>query len=197
MANPDAAFGFRVSRHVAGGCPVRVSEYPLSTAYDTDLFSGDIVKSGAAGNVVKATAGDAIRGIFLGVKWIASNGDVRFDRFWAADTVEQSGTIIRAMVVDDPFVQMHVQSSTTVVAADLGLFVDLEDGAGDVNTGQSRQEISTFASTEAQFRMNRIVLDRPVRDSNGNQALSADGLNAIIEISCALHELGIGTLAEV
>lgn len=199
MANPNAPFGFRSVMHGAGGTPGRGNEYTLSTAYATSLFEGDAVKTDGSGNIVIAAAGDAIIGIFRGVEWIGSDGSVKFDNNWVGATAEQSGSVIRALVYDDPNMLFEVQSAGSMTAADIGQFCDVSTGtAGSALTGKSGQQSSTTGSTESQFVIVDVVQarhNRPCRNAAGNQDVYAAGTNAIVVVKPAKHERGGSAIA--
>ena len=126
MANPNAPFSFRPWHHLSGGASARVHEYPLSTGYSTALYLGDLVKTDGSNNIVIAAAGDQVRGVFAGVKYIASDGSFVFKKNWVASTTEQSGSIIKALVWDDPNQAFLAQSVGSMTNADVGQFVNVD-----------------------------------------------------------------------
>ena len=67
MANQDAAFGFRPTRHLTGG-QVRTEEANIANNYDTAIYTGQVVEAVTAGGVEAATVGDVQQaGVFGGV----------------------------------------------------------------------------------------------------------------------------------
>ena len=67
MANQDAAFGFRPTRHLTGG-QVRAEEANIAANYGTDIFTGQVVEAVTAGGIEAAAAGDVQQaGVFGGV----------------------------------------------------------------------------------------------------------------------------------
>ena len=42
MANKDAAFGFKPTRHLTGGL-IRTEEYAIAANYGSDIFSGQAI----------------------------------------------------------------------------------------------------------------------------------------------------------
>lgn len=201
MANPDAPFGFRPYKHVSGGTPGRLNEYTLSTAYNTSLFKGDLVKTDSSGNLNIAAAGDQVVGVFWGVKYIASDGSVVHKNNWVGSTAEKSGTTIVALVYDDPNMLFLAQSNGSMTAADIGLFCDVDTSAsGDATTGWSRQQTSTTASTESTMKIVDVIGSRhkiPCRNAAGNQDFYATGTNALVVVKLIKHELGATAVAEV
>ena len=67
MANKDAAFGFKPTRHLTGGL-IRTEEYAIAANYGSDIFSGQVVEAVAGGGIEAAAAGDTQQaGVFGGV----------------------------------------------------------------------------------------------------------------------------------
>ena len=66
MANNDAAFGFRPTRHLSGG-QMRTEEYAIAANYGSDIFTGQVVEAVAGGGIEQAAAGDTQQlGVFGG-----------------------------------------------------------------------------------------------------------------------------------
>ena len=57
MANQDAAFGFRPTRHLSGGL-IRAEEMNIAANYNTAIYNGQVVEAVAAGGIEAAAAGD-------------------------------------------------------------------------------------------------------------------------------------------
>ena len=57
MANQDAAFGFKPTRHLTGG-QIRTEEYAIAANHGTSIFNGQVVEAVAAGGIEQAAAGD-------------------------------------------------------------------------------------------------------------------------------------------
>jgi hypothetical protein len=198
MANPNASFGFRPWRHAAGGTPGRTREYILSTGYSTALYMGDLVKLDGSGNVNIAAAGDQVIGVFGGVNYIFTDGSVQYRRNWTASTTEKTGTLIRAIVYDDPMELFVVQSVGTTAAADIGAWVDVDTSVGGSSlTGISGQMISATGS-KATFRVYDVISANrhaiPCRNAAGNPDLYDVGLNGLSVVKIMKHaNLGIAS----
>ena len=167
-------FGFRATHH-GRGAEVRPRRYTLSTAYNTALYSGDIVKSGTTSeNVVVAAAGDTPLGIFDHVEYIDASGKPVWNNYWAASTATLTGSTIYAYVYDDPGLQMEVMF-TSIAATDIGQLTNLCDatGAGTV------------------FRLVRVP-QRYILDANNVAALNTSTVAAISfligEVEFVKHE---------
>lgn len=201
MANPDAPFGFKPWKHVGGGTPGRLNEYTLSTAYNTSLFKGDLVKTDGSGNLNIAAAGNQVRGVFWGVKYIASDGSVVHKNNWVASTAEQSGSTILALVYDDPDMLFLAQSDGTMTTADIGQWCDVDTSqAGSALTGWSRQQTSATGGSESTFSIVDVIGSRhkiPCRNAAGNQDFYATGLNALVVVKIMKHELGRVATTEI
>ena len=177
MANKDTPRGFWPLRHLTGGI-MRASEYTIASAYNTAIFSGDMVKLVAAGGIEVAAAGNRVLGVFHGVQYTNAAGEVVFSKYWPASTV---ATYIKAFVYDDPFTVFGVQSAGSTVAADVGNLGDHVNTAGSATTGFSAQELNGTTSTAyAGFR----VLGK-VNAPNNDW-----GTNVLLEVQVYEHEFG-------
>ena len=76
-----AAHGFKPLRHLSGG-EIRTSEYTIDTTYSTAIYTGDPVKLVADGDIELAAAGNVILGVFQGVSYKKSDGEVVFTKHW-------------------------------------------------------------------------------------------------------------------
>ena len=182
MANLDAPNGFWPSRHLTGGT-IRANEYEIADAYASNIFSGDIVKLATTGYIQVAAAGDTnLIGVFQGVQWTASDGEVKFSRYWPASTSVKTGTKVKAFVYDDPNIVFAVQPlSSTAYTKDMeGANCDIKaEHSGSTSTGQSGMEadISSVGTSTANLRIIRLI-DRP------DNAL---GTHAKIEVKILEH----------
>ena len=67
MANKDAAFGFKPTRHLTGG-QIRTEEYAIAANYGSAIYTGQVVEAVAGGGIEAAAAGDTQQaGVFAGV----------------------------------------------------------------------------------------------------------------------------------
>lgn len=134
MANVNAPSGLRPVRHMGGG-DIRMSEYSIASAYNTNIFTGDVVEmTGTGKNVAKAAAQNVDNiGVFAGCRYVNAQGEQKFSKHWPADTV---ATEIVAYVYDDPDIVFEAQCDT-LAAADIGALVDWNVGTGSTATGVS------------------------------------------------------------
>jgi len=144
MANADAPKGFWPLRHLSGGSMARSSPYTIASTYGTNIFHGDVVKLVAGGGIEVAAAGDRFLGVFDGVQYTASDGSMKYAKYWPAST---TATLITAYVYDDPNMLFGVQSAGSTVAADVGNIGDHVAGTGSTTTGISAHELNGTTST--------------------------------------------------
>lgn len=186
MANADAPFGLRPIRHYQGGV-VRPNEYTIASAYGTNIFTGDPVKSsGTTKGIIIGTAGGVILGVFAGCSYTDAAGSIHYSPYWPASTALLTGTVAKALVYDDPNILFAVQAATSqdVDAVDVGLLADLASGTGSTTTGQSGWELGGHDGSEAQCKIIGLH-DKPA---------NAYGANAVVEVLIMEHELrGGGT----
>ena len=156
MANVNGPFGLRPVRHMTGGC-IRANEYSIESAYNTSIFTGDIVELTGTGTNVSVAAADNDEniGVFAGCRYVDASGDQQFKSYWPADT---AGTEIVAYVYDDPQIIYEVQFDT-LAEANIGLLFQWVVGTGSTSTGQSASYAAnaTGAATGAQLRLLRKV----------------------------------------
>jgi hypothetical protein len=206
MANPDASFGFRPYMPM-GGYPGRIGKYTLSSAYNTALFQGDLVKSSGTGSFGRANVNistgntDQILGVFHGVEYTAPDGSFVRSKNWTASTATKSGTPIWAYVYDDPNMLFIAQCDGTTVVTDIGAWAGVvTTNAGNATTGISGQEISTGQGSETTFKIVRLIDAQdmmPCRNSDGNQDFFAVGANGLVVVRAIKHELAPVATVEV
>jgi hypothetical protein len=156
---------------------MRTSTYTLASAYNTNIFNGDVVKLVTGGGIELAAVGNRFIGVFAGVKYTDASGNQVFSEYWPADTV---ATSIEAQVYDDPYIVFAAQSNGSTVAADVGELTNHVAGSGSTVTGRSAHELNASSGTgTAGFRILGKV------DSPDN----AWGTNVILEVQSYEHEL--------
>lgn len=178
MANADSPRGFTPMRHLTGGI-IRPSEMLIADDYNTNIFSGDLVKLAAAGVIQLATAGDRFIGVFMGCRFVNDAGEQKFSKYWPASQSVQ-GSYAYALVIADPMVTFRAQADGAVAVTEIGQLTNMiSTHAGSTNTGRSGQELNSSTGTaEAQFRILNKV-DDPENDW---------GANVELEVMPYLHE---------
>ena len=189
MANIDQAFGLRPIAKVgsAPGGTTGTTKYSIASGA-SGLFTGDPVKQGNDGNIVIATAGDAIRGVFMGCFYTdPGTSKPRFNNTFPNGTGASDAI---AFVADDPdqlFICQQDSVASEIVAADLNLNANLVIGTGSTTTGISGTEIdSSSKNTTATLNVKLIdFYDTPSNDATAS--------NSVLVVKINNHELNSGT----
>ena len=179
MANLDAPSGARPFRHLSGGM-IRASEYKIASGTSSNIFTGDFVKLLATGYIDVASAGNRILGVFAGVKYTASDGEVVYKKYFPTGTTTLASADVTAYVYDDPNITYRIQSAGSADFTDIGNLADHVAGSGSTTTGQSGHEVSgTTGTGTAGLRILRLI------DDPDNSA----GTNGELEVVIYEHEL--------
>ena len=179
MANVDAAFGMRPVRHLSGG-QIRANEYKIASGTSSNIFTGDCVKLLSTGYIDVAAAGNRLLGVFAGAQYTASDGEVKFVRYFPTGTATQGSGDVTAYIYDDPNIVYAVQSAGSADFADIGNLADIVVGSGDTTTGQSKVEVSgTTGTGTANLRILRKYDDPK----------NSYGTNGVLEVTIHEHEL--------
>ena len=179
MANLDAPAGAKPFRHLSGGM-IRASEYKIASGTSSNIFTGDFVKLLATGYIDVASAGNRILGVFAGVKYTASDGEVVYKKYFPTGTTTLASADVTAYVYDDPNITYRIQSAGSADFADIGNLADHVAGSGSTTTGQSGHEVSgTTGTGTAGLRILRLI------DDPDNSA----GTNGELEVAIYEHEL--------
>ena len=179
MANLDAPAGAKPFCHLSGGM-IRASEYKIASGTSSDIFTGDFVKLLSTGYIDVASAGNRILGVFAGVKYTASDGEVVYKKYFPTGTTTLASADVTAYVYDDPNITYRIQSAGSADFADIGNLADHVAGSGSTTTGQSGHEVSgTTGTGTAGLRILRLI------DDPDNSA----GTNGELEVAIYEHEL--------
>lgn len=192
MANVNAAMGLRAVRNLSGGT-VRPAEYTIADGYNTAIYSGDLVKSTGTGNdIAVCGAGDRSIGVFAGVQYTNSQGDIKYAPNWIASTALATGTTAKAMVYDDArtLFEVQVSASAGLVAADIHNFADIVYASGNAQSGTSGVMLDQGTLTATTANGGQLYIYR-LSPTVGN----AYGQYAKALVLINEHELGAGTTA--
>jgi len=117
MSSVAAPFGLRPIGRLDNGSLEVFRQYPIASAYNTNIAMGDIVQlvdGGTATTIEKqsATGDDTTAidmvGVFMGCKYTDPNtGQLTFSQLWPANLVASDAM---AYVVDDPSVLFAIQA---------------------------------------------------------------------------------------
>ena len=180
MANQDAAFGFKPTRHLTGG-QIRTEEYAIAANHGTSIFNGQVVEAVAAGGIEQAAAGDTQQlGVFGGCFFTdPSTSKPTFKAFYPAST---NASDIVASVFADPFIVFEAQHDGTGTAAMNNSAIDFTGTSGSTLSGQSTSELDTSESgTSGNFKQIGISKDPENSDT------SSANVNAYCVINTGEH----------
>ena len=169
MANKDAAFGFKPTRHLTGG-KIRAEEYTIAANHGTSIFNGQVVEAVAGGGIEQAAAGDTQQlGVFGGCFFTdPSSSKPTFKAFYPAST---NASDIVATVYADPYIVYEAQHDGTGRADMNNSCFDLVGTGGNTTTGQSTSEIDTSESgTSGGFKQIGISTDPDNSDTSSANA---------------------------
>ena len=180
MANKDAAFGFRPTRHLTGG-EIRTEEYAIAANHGTSIFTGQVVEAVAAGGIEQAAAGDTQQlGVFGG--WFytdPTSSKPTYKAFYPAST---NASDIVAYVYADPHIVFEAQHDGTGTAAMNHSAFDFVGTSGSTTSGLSSSEIDTSTSgTSGGFKQIGISKDPENSDT------SAANANAYVVFNTGEH----------
>ena len=169
----------------------------IASGYATNIFYGDLVKRIADGTIEKdtGTATATPCGVFLGVSFTnASTGQVQQQQFYPASQSIKSGTLIFAVVADDPdtlFQVVSCSSGSTVAAmgiSAIGNNIELIQNAGSTTTGNSAVAINEGTQAVTSTLPVRII--DVVRDT----ATGTDSfVEFIVKINATMHQYNNST----
>lgn len=196
----NAPWGLKPVRYLSGSPYTgTTNEYPIASAYNTAIYTGDPVISLADGTIGIGTAGSPARGVFMGVKYTDSSGVFQHKSFWTASTVTLGSANAMALIADDPNLVFDVQETngsgaagTALALADVNLNIDFYVQAGNTTTGISKVTINN-ASEAATATLNLKILGLVQNETNKVASTTASFRNWL----CAwnTHELkSVGTL---
>ena len=199
MAYPtvDAPYGLKPVNLIGGQVfagSTRLME--IASGYATSIFYGDLVKRISDGTIEKDTGTTTATpcGVFLGVSFTNSNGQVQQQQFYPASQSIKSGTQIFAVVADDPDTLFQVVScSATTTVAGMGISaignnIALIQNAGSTVTGNSKVAIDE--GTQATTNTLPIRIIDVVRET----ATGADTfVEFIVKINATMHQYNNST----
>ena len=176
MAYPtlDAPYGLVPVKLLSGVPFVGLTrQYSIASAYDTNIFYGDVVKLVTGGTIERDTADAAMTpiGVFLGCTFTdPSSANVTFRQYFPADTVASD---IMAYVADgtDILFKAAVVSATTTIGdlaiTDIGANVAMVDNTGSTVTGNSKIAISDTSATTNTLPLRIVELVQGTTNSSG------------------------------
>ena len=199
MAYPtvDAPYGLKPVNLIGGQVfagSTRLME--IASGYATSIFYGDLVKRVTSGTIEldNGTTTATPCGVFLGVSFTNSNGQVQQQQFYPASQSIKSGTQIFAVVADDPdtlFQVVSCSSGTTVAGmgiSAIGNNIALIQNAGSTTTGNSKVAIDEGTQNTTNTLPIRII------DVVRETATGADTfVEFIVKINATMHQYNNST----
>jgi len=173
MTDTYSPFGLRPSRIRGSGANTNgMNDYPVSTGYNTNIFTGDIVKN--SGGVIKcmSVSTDRAIGVFMGCRFTNAQGEPKWSAHWPAGTVASDA---EAMVVDNPNATFIIQADASLSAGSRNSFnFDVTFGSGNTATGMSGFGLAANSATSVS-RMLRVIrfVDQP-----GNNVINSSAERA-------------------
>lgn len=171
MNGVNAPFGFTPVRKLDGSAwGSAQNQYYIASAYNAAIGFGDPVTMLADGTIGIGVAGSPCLGIFQGCKFYSTTPDSSGNRWqfkpnWVANTAVPAGTVVEALIVDDPDVVFAVQEAngsfaagTPLALADRNLNINFVIGTPNAATGQSTSAINN-ATENTTPTLNMKILD--------------------------------------
>lgn len=148
------ANGFKALHHVGGGTQ-RYTEYPITAASAAAMYSGDAVQIDATLGTLEIAVGDIATGIgiFVGCRYVASDGRQVFSPYWPADT---GATEAYAMVSEDQGMSYKVKAAAATQAAVGDKVAVVNNDGENAALGLSTQTV-TVGATNGPFIMRSLL----------------------------------------
>lgn len=148
MPNANAPFGLQADRNLLGN-ELRAKEYFIASGLAANIGLNSAVKStGTNKRITPLTAaGDAIRGVFTGVRYTDTNGLPVFSKNWVAGTVTLNSADAVALIYDDPNILYRCAVSGAFGEANVGKNANLT-ADGSLN-GMSTAAVDSTTFTTA------------------------------------------------
>lgn len=171
MNGVHAPFGLRPVRKNGGGLSdFALNSYAIASGYATNICYGDPVIPLADGTIGIGVAGSPALGVFMGCKYELATAEStgvtqRHSRMWPASTTVKTGTVVEAMILDDPNMVFEIQEAaangtdagTALALADRNLNANFAIGTPDTVLGNSGAVLNN-ASEAATNTLNLKIL---------------------------------------
>lgn len=154
MSLTASPFGFLARKHPTGQS--RANPYNIAAA-TAAIGYGDPVALDTNGQIIPATAGNDIIGIFAGVQYNDATGKPNLSKNWPGAVT--GATQIQAFVYDDPNNVYEVQvasGGTGYILSAIGAQANVVMGTPNASTGQSTSALNATliaAASQGQFRI--------------------------------------------
>ena len=181
MANKDAAFGFRPTRHLTGG-QIRAEEIPIANNYNTAIYNNSVVEAVTAGSIEIASVGDvATVGIFGGVFYTdPTTSKPTWSNYYPASTAAAD---LKATVYTDPNIVMEAQHDETGTQAMNFDDIDFVGTSGSTTTGLSSSELDSSSSGDGSGNFKQLGISTDPDNSDTGSA----NTNAYCVFNTGIH----------
>jgi hypothetical protein len=195
MATTSNPYGLRPLNRVGGTAYAgATTQLPIASAYNTDIFYGDIVAVVAAGTIEKMTAVGTNAapftagtiGVFMGCSYTDATQGFIQRQYWPAGTVASDA---QAYIVDDPSVRFQIQADGQVPQTDLHQNMAINQTAGSTFDGNSAISLDIATKNTTATIAFKIVgfVDAP--GSEVNDAFT----DVIVKFNPSSHSMTNGT----
>ncbi len=137
----------------SNGAAQRSNQYQILGTYANNFYRGQPVMIGTDGLLIILTAAtDTILGVFSGVEYVASAGDIIFKPYWDAPGAVQTGSQVRATIYDEPrgIFQIRANADLSIArVSDYFKFTTVAGTGGSTVTGQSSLGLDVSATATA------------------------------------------------
>lgn len=131
-----------------------LNTYTIASGYATALGQGDPVKL-VSGSLQRGTNNaDGSIGVFQGVRYTDSEGNIKYSNYWPASTV---ATEIEALVMDDPSATFTAVADAAVTSVNPGDIYALNISNADAFTKQSTMTVDVAATVAANLGQVKVV----------------------------------------
>ena len=166
MAKTAAPYGLRPINLIGGQVFAgSTRQVKIASAYNTNIFFGDIVAIATNGTIVKVakTGADGttnafpagVVGVFMGCTYTDPNLKYKLNaQYWPANTVAADAM---AYICDDPDALFQIQADDTLAQTALGANFAVVQNAGSTTTGDSKVALDASSLGTDTFLPLRLV----------------------------------------
>ncbi len=170
-----------------------VQVFPITAAYGTALYTGDLVTL-TSGLIVQYAPGTTpVLGVFMGCRYVDPAGVYQFSKYWPAAQAVKAGTYAYADVITDVNTFFTIQTNSTVTWAQLTKNVSVSFAtAGSSLTGLSGMVADTSGSlnTTATLPLHIIAFDNGGNPVTAPGGTSVNYVNIIVKLNNSLFAAG-------
>ena len=191
--NKDAAFGLKALGKVGQNRDNQgLSEYSIA-ASSTAIYQNDPVKALGTGYIGVAAAGDQLLGSLNGVFYT----DASTSKPTWSNHLEGSNTAtdIVGFVSDDPYERFEIQSSGTLLVADINLNANLSYTAGSSPNYVSKCEVVTASDMTTNIKQIKVI--GVTKDIENNEKANATTYAANVNVIGIINEHNLKTTSGI